>query len=302
VTQFQAGEAYFAVGGGHSFNVQEATDPDQKAKEITATIDAYRKSISAHRGVVDRFPNSEYAPEALYVMAASHQYIADILKDDSSRQEEHAAEVAKMGAVYRELSEKYPESEHAAAAFLSVGNDYYNQASAQGLSAEEKTRLYKLSLESYRQALQVPGIEEKTRMQVVGYIQETEGLLAMDIYNTGAALVPLPTNDTERERNKENAPKAIPYFEDVIKTLPNTDYADLSYVQLGMCYEYLEDWEKAENAYDGLVKKYMDEDGNPISPFSDVVIQALQYARRRKGEIMAYRIAIRARQQSEESE
>jgi tetratricopeptide (TPR) repeat protein len=149
-------------------------------------------------------------------------------------------------------------------------------------------------------ALQIPGIEDKTRMAVDAYIRDTEELLAKDIYNLGAVLVPLPNTDEEMKKAREAAPNAIPYFNEVIEKFPKTDYADLSYVQLGMSYEYLEDWEKSEKAYGDLVAKYTDSNGNPIAPFSQNVVQALAFARQRKGKIMAYRLSIRAREQSEE--
>ena len=297
VTHFQGGEAYFAVGGGRSFEAQEATDPADRTRKINQTIDAYSKAISSHRDLADKYPDSEYAPEALYVMAASYQYIADILKDDPSRQSESQSARVRMNAAYKELSDKYPQSEHAAAAFLSVGNDYYNQASADGLSGEERTRLYKLSLESYRKALQVPGIENKTRLSVEAYSKETEELLARDIYNAGAVLVPLELPVAEK---KAKAPEAIPHFQEVIDSLPNTDYADLAYVQLGLCYEYMEDWENSESSYGTLIQKYTDENGNPITPFSEGVVQAVAYARSRVVDIKAYLIAIKAQQQSKD--
>jgi tetratricopeptide (TPR) repeat protein len=292
VAQFQAGDAYFAVAGGHSGNAEDVADAAEKAREMSLAVEAYRKAIPAYRGVADRYPNSEYAPEALYAMAASHGYIAEALTDESAKK----VELDKMNAVYKELAEKYPQSEHAAAAFVSVGNDYYNQAAAPDVSDEEKTALYKLSLENYRQALQVPGIESKTRMQVEAFIRETEEFLAKDTYNAGAALMP---GDMNLEAGKASAPKAIPYFREVINTLPNTDYADLSYVQLGLCYEFLEQWEDAEKAYGDLIQKYTDENGNPIAPFSENVVQAVSFARHRKSEIMAYRISIKAQQQSQ---
>jgi hypothetical protein len=101
------------------------------------------------------------------------------------------------------------------------------------------------------------------------------------------------------KKAREAAPGAIPFFNEVIEKFPKTDYADLSYVQLGMSYEYLEDWKKSEKAYGDLVAKYTDASGNPIAPFSQNVVQALAFARQRKGKIMAYRLSIRAREQSE---
>ncbi|MFC1718012.1 hypothetical protein ACFL6S_30405, partial [Candidatus Poribacteria bacterium] len=67
-----------------------------------------------------------------------------------------------------------------------------------------------------------------------------------------------------------------------------------SLVQLGMCYEYLEDWESSEKSYTDLINKYTDENGNRIAPFSQNVVQALEYAVRRKGDIMAYRLQLLA--------
>ena len=281
MAQFQAGEAYFAVGGGYSGSADEAPE----AKEASSAIDAYKKAASAYRGVVDRYPGSEYAPEALYATAACYTYAANMSADDESIQRNRARSLA----AYRELSEKYPQSQYAASAFLSVGNDYYNQASAQGKSSQEETDLYRKSLENYKKALQVPDVESKTRAQVEVYIKETEELLARDIYIAGSALVPY---EAKLKTKEANAPKAINYFKEVIETLPNTDYADLSYVQLGLCYEYLEEWKEAEEAYGELIKKYTDKDGNPVTPFSEDVLQALRFARDRKARIMAYRISI----------
>ena len=294
VSQFQAGEAYFAVGGGYSGNANDITDPDERAKERKLSIDAYKKAISAYRAVVDKFPESEYAPEALYVMSACYMYISEMLEGAEKQKV-----LDDMSATYKELAEKYPQSENAAKAFLSVGNDYYNQASQPDISPAKQTALYKKSLNNYRNALQVPGIEDKTRRAVEAYIRDTEELLARGIYNMGAAMIPVPSTDAEKRQAKENSPKAIPYFEEVIESFPETDYADLSYVQLGMCYEYLEKWEDSEKAYGDLINKYTDANGNAVSPFSQNVVQAVAFARQRKGKIMAYRLSIKARKQSE---
>jgi len=291
VPQFQAGEAYFAVGGGRSGKANNATDPNQQAKESSLAVDAYRKAVSAYRGVVDRFSDSEYAPGALNVIAACHMYLSELV-DPSDKQKE----LESMSAAYKELAEKYPQSEYAARAFLSIGNDYYNQASQTSVSLEDRARFYGRSLENYRKALKVPGIKTRTRMAVEGYIKETEELFARDIYSIGIALIPLSNANAGMQQARKNAPKAIPYFREIIEKLPGTSYADLSYIQLGVCYEYLENWEESEKSYAGLIKKYTDENGNPTAPFSQNVLQAVTFARRRKGDIMAYRLSIKAKQ------
>ena len=258
------------------------------------SIDSYKKAASAYRGVVDKFSDSEYAPEALYVTAACYMYMSEML---AGAEQQKALD--DMGSAYKELAEKYPQSEHAAKAFLSVGNDYYNQAAQPGLSPEEQTEIYKQSLDNYRKALQVPGIVNTTRMAVEAYIRETEEVLARGMYNLGASIIPVPDTDAQMVQAKANAPTAIPFFEEVIENFPDTDFADLSHVQLGMCYEYLEKYDDAEKSYGDLIAKYTDENGNSVSPFSQNVVQAVAFARQRKGKIMAYRLSIRAREQSQ---
>ena len=184
------------------------------------------------------------------------------------------------------------ENEYTAEEFLKAGNDYYRRASGKKLPAEEQTDLYKKSVENYRKALKLPGIEEKAKAEVELRIRQIEGLLAGDIYKIGVALVPLPQSDEAMRKVKEKAPEAIKYFNAVTAKFPNTDYADLSYVQLGMCYEYLEKWKEAEEAYEGLIQKYTDEKGNPITPFSENVRAALRYARERLAQLPTKLLAL----------
>ena len=77
-----------------------------------------------------------------------------------------------------------------------------------------------------------------------------------------------------------------------IDTMPNTNYADLSYMQIGLCNEYLEKWKEAEDAYTALVEKYTDEYDRPIIPSSENVVQAVNFAKDRKDKIMGYRLSL----------
>ncbi len=125
---------------------------------------------------------------------------------------------------------------------------------------------------------------------------KTERSPAADKYNAGAALVPSNAREISLEERRINAPKAIPLFKEVIEEFPDTDYADLSYVQLGLCYEYLEQWEEAEKAYGELIARYTDQNANAIPPSSQNVVQAVRFARNRKPKITAYRLSIKAKQ------
>ena len=275
--QFSAGDAYFTVGGGYQVD-------KQKAK----SADAYRKAIAAYRGLVDRFPGNEHVPEALYDIASSYAYISDLLSDPR--------EMDNMNNTYKELADKFPRSKYAAVAFEAVGNNYYNQATSPGLNDKQETDLFKQALRYYRQGLQVPEIEPKTKQSLENYVKETEEILAQKPYQTALQLV--PTEGTDPAQKKQNAPRAIPILNEIISTYPNTDIADLSYVQLGLCYEALEQWDNAVNAYGKLLKKYTDSKGNPIVPYTDNVVSAVEFAKARRTQIMAFQASMRAAQQS----
>jgi hypothetical protein len=58
-------------------------------------------------------------------------------------------------------------------------------------------------------------------------------------------------------------------------------------------------WTKSEKAYGDLVAKYTDENGNPVAPFSQNVVQAVTFARQRIAKVLAYLLSIKAREQSE---
>jgi len=275
--QFSAGDAYFTVGGGYQVN-----------KQKTQSADAYRKAISAYRGLVDRFPSNEHVPEALYDIASSYAYISDLLSD--------SREMNNMNNVYKELADKYPKSKYAAVAFEAVGNNFYNQATVPGLSDKQEIDLFKQALKYYRQGLQVPEIEPKTKQNLESYVKDTEEILAQKPYQVALQLV--PTEGTDPAKKKQNAPRAIPILNEVISTYPNTDVADLSYVQLGLCYEALEQWDNAVNAYGRLLKKYTDAKGNPIVPYTDNVVSAVEFAKNRRTQIMAFQASTKASQQS----
>lgn len=175
-------------------------------------------------------------------------------------------------------SSEHPQHEHSVSSYLNIANGYYNQAAAPDVSTVRKLELYELSIENYKKALQVHEIESETKAKIELYIKETEELLAKIRYDAGYTLVPF---DADMEKRKTNAPKAIPYFQKIVDDLPNTDYAVLSYVQLGLCYEYLEKWDDAERVYKELISKYTDELGNPITHPSEIINQAIKFARER---------------------
>jgi len=271
----QSAEAYFTIAGGYSYN-----------KERAKAAEAYRKAITSYRTLANKYPSSDYAPDALYGIASCHAFIADQLSDNR--------ELVKMNDVYEELANKYPKSKYAAVAFEAVGNNYYNQATAPNLVDAQRNAFFRKALDNYRKGLAVPSIEQKTRQSLDLYVRETEELLAQEPYSEALKLV--PTAGTDAQTARMNAPKAIQILNKIIVDYPSTDIADLAIVQIGLSYEAMEQWDNASNAYARLLKKYTDSKGNQIIPFSDNVVSAVEFARGRRTQILNFQAASKAAQ------
>jgi hypothetical protein len=56
-----------------------------------------------------------------------------------------------------------------------------------------------------------------------------------------------------------------------------------------LCYEALEQWDNAINAYGRLVKKYTDARGNPILPYSENVVAGVAYAKGRRTQLLFFK-------------
>jgi len=274
-SHLQSAEAYFTIAGGYSYS-----------KERAKAAEAYRKAITSYRTLADKYPGIEYAPDALYGIASCHAFIADQLSDNR--------ELDKMNTVYEELANKYPKSKYAAVAFEAVGNNYYNDATAANLSEAQRNALLRKALDNYRKGLQVPGIEQKTKGSLELYSKETEELLAQTPYSNALRFV--PTGGTDPQTARMNAPKAIQMLNQIIVDYPSTDIADLAIVQIGLSYEAMEQWDNASNAYARLLKKYTDSRGNPIIPFSDNVVSAVEFAKGRRTQILNFQAANKAAQ------
>lgn len=257
--QYQVGEAYFAMQD-------------------------YKRAIQEYEKAADRYPNHPSAPDALYAIAACYQILAEKTGDPKLKEQY----IQKVYELNEEIAAKYPTSKYAAAAFVNVGNKYYNQAIDPNLDPDTRIQLYEKAIEMYKKALAVPNIDEQTKKQAEGFLRDTEEEVATVIYTKGLAMVE-EAKRLKGEAQRKKTQEVIDFFKKLIEKYPNTASAEIAYVQIGLAYELMEDWENAMKAYEALRMKYIDKQtGREIVPDRDDVLKALEYAKQRYAMVFAY--------------
>ncbi len=255
--QYQAGESFYA------------------AQDYVTAIQEYEK-------VRQMDVQHESAADSLYAMATCYQLIADMAESqgDVKNRDANLSKVYELNEI---LANEYPDSQYAPDAFINVGNNYFNQGSNTDISSEERERFYRLALEAYQRASELPGIKPESQRLAKEYIVETEDLLTRDIYTRGKDMLDSAKLLADEARNQKLM-DVIKVFEDLAEQFPNAPLADIGYIQIAESYVVMENWEKAMEAYKYLLDKYPI---NKPAPYEQVQ-QARDYAEKRYTEIFVY--------------
>ena len=262
-----------------------ATWQFQSGESYYASL-AYERAVAEYEKVHQNYPESESAPESLYAISTCYSMLADSAGDE----EESAKWRSKLFETNEVLVGKYPQSSYAGNAMVNLGNKLYNEGSAPEIENSERIRLYKLAVEKYRVAAEVAGIDAETKASAGLYMRETQTALAYYEYTTAGENLTTAryAYSTGSAEEVEALNGAIAVFQKLIKTYPDTKYADLAYVQIGEAYMVMADKEEsyyanAIDTFDSLWRKY------EISPATDSQVNnAVKLAQRKIAEIRAY--------------
>ncbi|MEC7866727.1 MAG: tetratricopeptide repeat protein [Candidatus Poribacteria bacterium] len=262
-----------------------ATWQFQSGESYYASL-AYERAVVEYDKVHKNYPKSESAPEALYAISTCYNMLADGAADEA----ESAKWSRKLFETNEVLAGKYPQSSYAGNAMVNLANKLYNEGSAPDIENSERIRLYKLAVEKYRAATEIGGIDAETKERAEQYVRETQNTLAYYIYTKAGDQLTTTRRaySTGSPEEVEALESAIAVFHDLIKTYPNTKYADLAYVQIGEAYMVMADKEEsyyanAIDTFDSLWKKY------EVAPATDSqVSNAVKIAQRKISEIRAY--------------
>ena len=259
--QYQAGESHYAYE-----NFEKAIEEYSKVR----TLNAKHESV----------------PESLYAIASCCEYLAKNA-EAAGNEADKEKWYGKLYEANEVLVQNYPTSPYTADACINLGNKHYNEGLAEGLEKAEVIRLYKLAIDRYNQALGIPGISAESKAQANDFVRLTSAALAADVYIAAHDNLDKAKLAAKNVRNAA-LEKVIVEFQDIIKTYPNTKYADLAHVQIGEAYIVLADsdnkyYNLAVDSFDRLWGKYGEQD-----PADPQVAQALDYAQSQINSILNF--------------
>lgn len=259
--QYQAGESHYAYE-----NFEKAIEEYSKVR----TLNAKHESV----------------PESLYAIASCCEYLAKNA-EAAGNEADKEKWYGKLYEANEVLVQNYPTSPYTADACINLGNKHYNEGLAEGLEKAEVIRLYKLAIDRYNQALSIPGISAESKAQANDFVRLTSAALAADVYIAAHDNLDKAKLAAKNVRNAA-LEKVIVEFQDIIKTYPNTKYADLAHVQIGEAYIVLADsdnkyYNLAVDSFDRLWGKYGEQD-----PADPQVAQALDYAQSQINSILNF--------------
>lgn len=198
--------------------------------------------------VISKYPNHEKAQESYYTKAWALM--------DIGREEEAIASL-------QQLVDNHPDSQYAPHSLFSIADYYYNLA-----QYEDAMKYYQLVLDRFP--------DSEVSAKVPETISELKESIAFIEYEKGYNLF-ISARENNNDRNLYQ--QAAEIFDYVAKNYPYTESEIGAYSNLGICYEELEQWQKAVEAYDMVIRRY--EEGE------DVGIEAFNFANAHKNYIVA---------------
>jgi len=201
--------------------------------------------------VISKYPKHEKAQEALYIKAWALM--------DLGREEEGIASL-------QQLVNNYPKSTYAPHSYFSIADYYYNLQDYQ-----QALTYYQKVVDDYP--------ESEVAVKVPDTITELKESIAYIEYEKAFAVF-----SSAREMNDD--PKlysqAAEMFLEVAEKYPYTESEIGAYSNAGMCFEEIEEWQRAADAYDQVIKRY--EEG------AEVALDAFNFARMHKQYIVANKL------------
>jgi len=206
------------------------------------------RAVEGFSIVLNKYPRHEKAPESIYTMAWA---LMDIGRE------------AEAITALNKLVDDYPESEFTPSSLFSVADYYYNE------------QQYQEAIDSYQKVLDnYP--ESEVAAKVPDTLKELKELIAYLEYEKGYVLF---AQARENNDDLNMYRQAAEIFDRVATEYPYTESEIGAYSNMGMCYEALELWQKAVEAYDMVIQRY--EEG------MEVGIDAFNFANSHKNYIVA---------------
>ena len=211
-----------------------AAEALMRASESAFNLRKFDEAIARYQRLLDDYLESSFSDDALYNTAWAFYE----LKDNE-----------KFIRTFQRLLETFPNSEFAADARFTLGDYYFNKEDYARALVE-----YQHVLADYPEAniaREVPEVVENVR-ELIAY-EEYERTMAL----FGAAVV--LDKEGEEEKARQKFDEVVPLFIALTEKYPGTEVAIGALSNLGTCYEFLRQWQKAVQTYDKVIALFEDD-------------------------------------------
>jgi tetratricopeptide (TPR) repeat protein len=176
----------------------------------------FEASAAAYQKLLDKYPQGQYSAGAQYALAWC--YFVREQNDEGAK-------------AMQTLVQRFPQSEFIPKAMLTIGDHYYNIR-----SYEEALKEYQVLVRTY------PNTEEAAKAKP--FIDELKDIQATADYNEVMKLF-----------DSEDYKKAVVGLKGIVEKYPDT-YTELAaYVNIGLAYEYLGQYQDAADYYQKVLDK-----------------------------------------------
>ena len=212
-----------------------APDALFRAAEAEYNLDRFDKALDAYRRLLDEYPAADLADDALYNKAWS---LLNLERDGEALRD------------FERLSSVYPESPLAADAQFTIGDFLYNQ------------ERYGEALDAYSAVLaRFP--ESDAARKVPPLLEDLREVVAYRTYAEVEAVFVKALEGQDPDRFRE----AIKGFAGIVETYPGTESEIGALSNMGVCYESLEEWDKAVEAYERVMSRFDGEGAEQVEAY-----------------------------------
>ena len=211
-----------------------AAEALMRASESAFNLRKFDEAIALYQRLLDDYLASSFSDDALYNTAWAFYE----LKDNE-----------KFIRTFQRLLATFPNSEFAADARFTLGDYYFNKEDYARALVE-----YQHVLADYPEAniaREVPEVVENVR-ELIAY-EEYERTMAL----FGAAAV--LDKEGEEEKARQKFDEVVPLFIALTEKYPGTEVEIGALSNLGTCYEFLRQWQKAVQTYDKVIALFEDD-------------------------------------------
>ncbi len=208
-----------------------AVEALMRVAESAFNLSEFETVIHVYREVLASYPDAPVLDEATYNLAWAHY--------EAKNEEEFISGL-------RLLLEGYPNSEFAPDARFTLGDHYFNNEQ------------YQQALNEYQLVLQDHG-ESKIAREVPEVLKNVQEIIAYGEYEQAIAIFSQALALDKADNKQEAIAKfrqVVPLFVGLMEKYPGTEVQVGALSNLGVCYEFLNQWQDAVQTYEKVIELF----------------------------------------------